>query len=42
MIWMVFVGSTLALRENKHFNVDLFMGKTISRPLHVFLKSSIT
>ncbi len=38
MIWMVFIGSTLALRENKHFNVDLFMGKAIGRPLQVFLK----
>ncbi len=38
MIWMVFIGSSIAVRENKHFNVDLFMGKPLSRRTLVFLK----
>jgi TRAP-type C4-dicarboxylate transport system permease small subunit len=38
MIWMVFIGASLAVRENKHFNVDLFMGKTPSRGILTFLK----
>lgn len=38
MIWMVFIGASLAVREGKHFNVDLFMGKTPSRDILVFLK----
>jgi TRAP-type C4-dicarboxylate transport system permease small subunit len=38
MIWMVFIGASIAVRENKHFNVDLFMGKTPPRSVQVFLK----
>ncbi|MFB3819261.1 MAG: TRAP transporter small permease [Candidatus Methylomirabilales bacterium] len=38
MIWMVFVGASLALRQGMHFNVDLFMGKTPARGVHVFLR----
>ncbi len=38
MIWMVFIGASLAVREKTHFNVDLFLGKTLRRPLHVALK----
>jgi TRAP-type transport system small permease protein len=38
MIWMVFIGASIAVRENKHFNVDLFMGKNPPRAVHVFLK----
>jgi TRAP-type C4-dicarboxylate transport system permease small subunit len=38
MIWMVFIGASIAVRENKHFNVDLFMGRTPSRPALVLLK----
>jgi TRAP-type C4-dicarboxylate transport system permease small subunit len=38
MIWMVFVGASLALRQGMHFNVDLFMGKVPSRGVHVCLR----
>lgn len=38
MIWMVFIGASIAVRENKHFNVDLFMGKTPPRSVQAFLK----
>jgi TRAP-type C4-dicarboxylate transport system permease small subunit len=38
MIWMVFVGASLGVRENKHFNVDLFMGKTPPRLVFILLK----
>jgi TRAP-type C4-dicarboxylate transport system permease small subunit len=38
MIWMVFVGASLALREAKHFNVDLFMGRRPPRAADVCLK----
>jgi TRAP-type C4-dicarboxylate transport system permease small subunit len=38
MIWMVFIGASLAVREAKHFNVDLFMGRKPPRAVEVFLK----
>jgi TRAP-type C4-dicarboxylate transport system permease small subunit len=38
MIWMVFIGASIAVREDRHFNVDLWMGKTPSRGVLVFLK----
>jgi TRAP-type C4-dicarboxylate transport system permease small subunit len=38
MIWMVFVGASLALRDGKHFNVDLFRGKTPPPPVTLALK----
>jgi TRAP-type transport system small permease protein len=38
MIWMVFIGASIAVRDGKHFNVDLFMGKTPPRSVLVFLK----
>ena len=38
MIWMVFIGASLSVRENRHFNVDLWMGKTPPRSVAVFLK----
>lgn len=38
MIWMVFVGASLGVRDNKHFNVDLFMGKTPPRSVYILLK----
>jgi TRAP-type transport system small permease protein len=38
MIWMVFIGASLGVKEAKHFNVDLFMGRTPPRPVHIFLK----
>ncbi|MFA6506800.1 MAG: TRAP transporter small permease subunit [Treponemataceae bacterium] len=38
MIWMVFIGAALGVKEAKHFNVDLFMGKTPPRIIHIFLK----
>jgi TRAP-type C4-dicarboxylate transport system permease small subunit len=38
MIWIVFIGASIAVRDNKHFNVDLWMGKTPSRGVLVFLK----
>lgn len=38
MIWMVFVGASLGVKEAKHFNVDLFMGKTPPRPVYILLK----
>ena len=38
MIWMVFIGASIAVRENRHFNVDLWMGKTPSRRVLLFLK----
>lgn len=39
MIWMVFVGASLGVRDNKHFNVDLFMGKTPPRSIFILLKA---
>ena len=30
MIWMVFIGASIAVREHRHFNVDLWMGRTPS------------
>ncbi len=38
LIWIVFIGSILALREKRHFNVDLFIGKKISPHFSIFLK----
>lgn len=38
LIWIVFIGSILALRENRHFNIDLFIGKKLSTPFSIFLK----
>jgi TRAP-type transport system small permease protein len=39
MIWMVFVGASLGVRDNRHFNVDLFMGKTPPRAIFILLKA---
>lgn len=39
MIWMVFIGAALGVKEVRHFNVDLFMGKTPSRPVYIALKA---
>ncbi|MFA5027250.1 MAG: TRAP transporter small permease [Candidatus Methylomirabilota bacterium] len=38
MIWFVFVGASLAVRQGNHFTVDLFLGGTPSRPVELFLK----
>lgn len=38
MIWFVFVGASLAVRQGNHFTVDLFMGKTPPRAVERFLK----
>ncbi len=40
LIWAIFIGSILGVRENGHFNVDIFQykGQTISRGLDIFLK----
>jgi TRAP-type C4-dicarboxylate transport system permease small subunit len=38
MIWMVFIGASLGVKEAKHFNVDLFMGKIPPRPVYIALK----
>ena len=40
LIWSIFLGSILGVRENKHFNVDIFQykGQTISPALNTFLK----
>jgi TRAP-type C4-dicarboxylate transport system permease small subunit len=38
MIWFVFVGASLAVRQGSHFTVDLFMGRTPSRPVERCLK----
>jgi len=38
MIWMVFIGASMGLRENRHFLVDLFLGKKLPEPFFVFLR----
>lgn len=38
MIWMVFIGASLAVRENRHFLVDLFLGKRVPTPIFIFLR----
>lgn len=40
LIWAIFLGSILGVRENKHFNVDIFQykGQTIHPALSIFLK----
>ena len=38
MIWMVFIGAAIGVKEAKHFNVDLWMGKNPPRPVYIFLK----
>ena len=39
MIWMVFAGASLALRQGMHFSVDLFLGGAPSRRALIFLKA---
>lgn len=40
LIWAIFLGSVLGVREGAHFNVDIFQykGQTINPALNVFLK----
>jgi len=38
LIWAVFIGSVLALREGKHFNVDIFLGKKLNKYFLHFLR----
>jgi len=38
LIWVVFIGSVLALRDNKHFNVDVFLGKKLNPAFYFFLR----
>ena len=38
LIWLVFLGSIIGLRENRHFNVDLFLNKKLPLWLALFLK----
>ncbi len=39
LIWLVFLGSILGLREKRHFTVDLFIGKKLSPWFNAFLKA---
>ncbi len=38
MIWMVFIGASMGLREGRHFMVDLFLGKRLPEPFFIFLR----
>lgn len=41
LIWSIFIGSAIAVRDDKHFNVDIFQfnGQSIHPALHLFLRA---
>ena len=40
LIWSIFIGSIVAMREGRHFNVDIFQfrGQSINPKLHIALR----
>ena len=38
LIWMIFIGSILGVRDEKHFFVDVFLGKSVNPAVDLSLK----